>query len=46
MYSDINKGYTLTVRNKFNTLQPTSETHTPRDEYEKCVTAHIEAVTN
>ena len=31
-----------TVRNKFDTLQETSETLTPTDEYENFVTAHRE----
>ena len=32
-----------TVRNKFDTLQETSERHTPNDEYKNFVTANIEA---
>ena len=33
----------VTVRNKFDSLQETFERHTPNNEYEKYVTAHIEA---
>ena len=32
----------LTVRNKQDTLQETSEKHTPNNEYENFVIAHIE----
>ena len=32
----------VTVRNKFDTLQKTSEGHTPNDEYENFVTTHRE----
>ena len=34
--------YTVTVRKKFNTLQETSERHTPNDEYENLVIALME----
>ena len=40
---DISDKYTLTQRNKFDTLQDISETLTPNDEYENFVNAHIEA---
>ena len=33
----------VTVRNKFDTLQETSERYIPNDEYEKFVTTYIEA---
>ena len=32
----------ITVRNKFNTLQGTSERHTPHDKYGNFITAHLE----
>ena len=41
--SDIRNHYMVTVRNKFDTLQETSEKHTPNDEYENFVTTHMEA---
>ena len=34
---DINNEYTVTVRNKFDTLHETPERHTPNDEYESFV---------
>ena len=34
--------YMATVRNKLDTFLEISETHTPNDEYEYFVTAHIE----
>ena len=40
--SDINNQYTVYVRNKFDTLQETSKTHTLNIEYENFVTAYIE----
>ena len=33
----------LTLRNKFDALQQKTETHTPNDEYENYVNAHLEA---
>ena len=39
---DIRDKYALTVRNTFDELQRT-ETHTPNDEYENFVNAHLEA---
>ena len=39
----ISNKYTVTVRNKFDTLQETRESHAPDDEYEYFVTAHIKA---
>ena len=39
---DIRDKYTLTVRNKFDALQKT-EIHTPNDEYENFVNAHLKA---
>ena len=39
----ISNKYSVTVRNKFDTLQDISETPTPNDEYENYVTAHMEA---
>ena len=41
-YRDIRDKYVLTLRNKFNTLQEKTETHTPNDEYENLVNAHLE----
>ena len=32
----------VTVKNKFDTRQETSERHTPNDEYENFLTAHVE----
>ena len=40
---DISNKYMLTVRNEFDILQDISEIHTPNDEYENFVTAHMEA---
>ena len=40
---DISNKYTITQRNKFDTLLEISETHTPNDEYENFINAHIEA---
>ena len=40
---DIRDKYTLTLRNKFDARQEKSETHTPNDEYENFVNAHLEA---
>ena len=40
---DISNKYTLTVRNKFDTLQEISEANTLNDEYENFVTSHMEA---
>ena len=40
---DIKDEYTLTLRNKFDTLQETTETLTPNDEYENFVNVHLEA---
>ena len=39
---DIRDHYTVTVQNKFDTLQETFERHTLNDEYENFVTIHIE----
>ena len=41
--SDISKQYPLTVRNKLDTLQETSETHIPNDKSEPFLTTHLEA---
>ena len=38
---DIRDKYTLTIRNKFDALQEKTETHTPNDEYENFVNAHL-----
>ena len=35
--------YALTLKKKFDALQEETETHTPNDEYENFVNAHIEA---
>ena len=40
---DIRNQYTLTVRNKFDTIQETSASHTLNDKYENFVTSHKEA---
>ena len=40
---DIRDEYTLTLRNKYDALQEISKTHTPNDEYENFVNAHLEA---
>ena len=42
--SDISDEYALTLRNKYDALQEKSETHTPNDEYENFVNAHLETV--
>ena len=34
--------YTVTLRNKYDTLQEISETPTPNDEYENFINAHLE----
>ena len=41
--SDICNNYSVSVRNKFNTLQEISEKHDLYDELEKCITAHLKA---
>ena len=38
---DIGNKYMVTIKNKFDTLQEVSETHTPIEEYENFVTVHI-----
>ena len=38
---DINNRYTVTVRNEFETFQKIFETHSPNDEYENIITAHL-----
>ena len=35
--------YSITVRNKFDILQETSERHTPNDKYENFTSVHLEA---
>ena len=40
---DIRDKYTLKLRNKFYVLQGKRETHTPNDEYENFVNAHLES---
>ena len=40
---DIRDKYVIALRNKFNTLQEKTETHTPNDEYENFVNTHLEA---
>ena len=42
--SDIRNHYTVTLRNKFDTIQETSKRYTSNDEYKTFVTSHIEAV--
>ena len=42
---DIRDKYVLTLRNKFDALQEKPETHTPNDEYENFVNAHLETAT-
>ena len=42
--SDIRNQYIVTMRNKFDTHQETSERHTQNEDYENFVTTHIEAV--
>ena len=39
---DIRDKYALTLGNKFNAQQEKTETHTPNDEYENFVNAHLE----
>ena len=39
---DISNAYTITQRNKFDTLQEISETLTLNDDYENFVNIHIE----
>ena len=39
---DIRDKYALTLRNRFDALQEKTETHTPNDEYENFVNAHLE----
>ena len=41
---DIKDKYVLALRNKFDALQERTEIHTPNDEYENFVNAHLEAV--
>ena len=41
---DIRDKYALTLRSKFDAQQEKTETHTPNDEYENFVNAHLEAV--
>ena len=41
--SDIKNQYTITVRNKFDTLQETDANHTSNGEFENFITTHIEA---
>ena len=43
---DIRDKYALALRNKFDALQEKRETHTPNDEYENFVNAHLEAATD
>ena len=40
---DIRNKYALALRNKFYAQQEKTETHTPNDEYENSVNAHLEA---
>ena len=40
---DIRDKYVMALRNKFNALQEKTEIHTPNDEYENFVNAHLEA---
>ena len=40
---DIGDNYSLTLRNKYDALQERAETHTPNDEYENFINAHLEA---
>ena len=42
--SDIRNQYTVTVRNKFDTIWEISKWYTPNDEYENFYTTHIETV--
>ena len=41
---DISNKYTLTLRNKFDTLQEISETSTPNDEFENIIEAAAECI--
>ena len=40
---DINHKYIITVRNKVDTLQETSERHNSKNKYENFVTVHMKA---
>ena len=40
---DIKDKYALTLRNKYGAQREKTETHTPNDEYENFVSAHLEA---
>ena len=40
---DIRDKHAIALRNKFDTLQEKTETHTPNDGYEDFVNAHLEA---
>ena len=40
---DIRDKYVIALRNKFDALQKKTEIHTPNDEYENFVNAHLEA---
>ena len=40
---DIRDKYVIALRNKFDVLQEKTKTHTPNDEYENFVNAHLEA---
>ena len=42
---DIRDEYVIALRKKFDALQEKTETHTPNDEHENCVNAHLEAAT-
>ena len=44
-YSKIHMQYTVTVRNKTDSIPENSETHTPNDVYKNFVTDYIEAAT-
>ena len=39
---DIRDKYVIALRNKFETLQEKTETHTPNDEYENFVNSHLD----
>ena len=41
--SGICNKYMVTIRNKFDPLQETSERHTPNDKYENFVSAYLKA---
>ena len=43
---DIRDKYVLELRNRFETLQEKTEIHTPNDEYENFINAHLEAAEN